>query len=514
MQKRNHSKMLRLSIPVKVLLAAGFGYVAILFATTWATLVYSLDTQDLWLGIKIEHWFLIGEIFFVVLVAPITSYFLLDRPLNKLTEIMNKAGEGDFLIRAPNNRSDEIGMLADNFNKMLARVTDLSANKIQTDHDLIIVQEELKYKKSLEEKTKLIERANHTLENLVKDLSLLYEIGQSINQTIDLEQLYQVIGDVLKRNLRLKNFSLMVWNDKHQVLTVKTVFGFEKDSKVKQMTFQAGEGIAGEVLKTGKTIYVGDVKKETRLVERGLELLGSILSVPLTYKGETLGVINFGRDKTYSFTNHDVKMLTLVANQVALAMANARLYTQTRELSVTDELTGVFNRRHFAQVLQLEWKRAVRFKRELSLLMIDVDYFKRYNDTYGHLKGDEALKEIGKILIANLREVDTVARFGGEEFIVLLPDTDKRGAQAVAEKLRHLVQEKIEAITISVGVATYPDDVTEMDDLIDHADIALYNAKDKGRNRVLTYTGGKPPESLNPPSEEKQDSNIKPRLVH
>ena len=210
-----------------------------------------------------------------------------------------------------------------------------------------------------------------------------------------------------------------------------------------------------------------------------------------------MGVINFARKGVGNFTHQDVKMMSLVSGQVALAIANSRLYTKTRELSVKDELTGINNRRHFQQMLQIEWKRAVRFQRKLSLTMIDVDHFKEYNDTFGHLQGDLALKTLGNILKKNLREVDTVARFGGEEFVLLLPDTDKHGAIAVAEKVRMLVQqsnfvtdknEDTRLVTISAGIATYPDDVAEMDDLIDRADIALYRAKEKGRNTYQHFT--------------------------
>ena len=510
------NKVFRLSIPIKVLLTTGLGYCAAFLSTFWFTFHFHINPDGLWHGIAIHTLFLFFHVLFASLVATISTHFFLDRPLVKLTQAMSKAGEGDFLIRSSLKGGDEIGLLAQNFNRMLEKLTDLSARKIQTDHDLIIVQEELKYKKSLEDKNILIEKTNRTLENLVKDLSVLYEIGQEINQTIDLDQLYQVMSKVLQHHLRLENFSLMAWDAKSQLLQVKAAFGFEQKFPILQMTFAIGEGIAGEVLKTGKEIYVGDTQDTILFADKGVQFRGSMLSVPLTYKGENLGVINFGRARTYAFGANDIKMLTLVANQVALAMANARLYTQTRELSVTDELTGVFNRRHFSQVLQLEWKRAVRFKRDLSLLMIDVDFFKRYNDTYGHLKGDDVLRQMGDLLMTNLREVDTVARFGGEEFIVLLPDTDKRGATAVAEKLRHMVQEKIENITISVGVGNFPDDVQEMEDLIDHADIALYSAKDTGRNRVLTYRGSeKSATPMQPSQEPKLDPpSTKPRLVH
>jgi diguanylate cyclase len=127
--------------------------------------------------------------------------------------------------------------------------------------------------------------------------------------------------------------------------------------------------------------------------------------------------------------------------------------------------------------------------------MVDVDHFKKYNDTYGHKEGDRVLKQMGGLLVKTLREVDALARFGGEEFVVLLPDTDRNGALAVGEKLRRIVESEQFTltdqnpipVTISVGVANYPDDVQELEDLIDHTDLALYDAKDQGRNRVVAY---------------------------
>lgn len=509
------NKVPKLSIPIKVIVVGGAVYTALLLLSTGAVRYFGLDLQTIYFGFSLKTLLTFGPIFLGLLGLCLASYFFFERPFTKLAQTITKAAEGDFLIRAPQLGGSEVGGLATKFNQMLVKLTDLSARKIQADYDLIIAQEELKYKKRLEEKGCLVERANRQLENLVRDLSLLYDIGQTINQTIEIHQLYDLITEVLRKYLKLENFSLMVWDEKRRVLQIKSAFGFENMDPLKEMTFEAGEGIAGEVLKTGKMIYVEDVTENVRFAEKEIDVRGSVLSVPLAYKGSVIGVVNFGRERPHAFGPHDMKMLTLAANQIALAMANAKLYTQTRELSVTDELTQVFNRRHFGQIMQLEWKRAARFKRELSLLMIDVDYFKRYNDTCGHLKGDEALRKIGKLLNTHLREVDTVARFGGEEFVVLLPDTDKRGALAVAEKLRHLVQEDIPGVTISVGIANHPEDVLEMDDLIDHADIALYQAKDYGRNRVVPYHPAVPQEPVLKSSEEgKEKEAPKTRLVH
>lgn len=506
--------MFRLSIPVKTLLAGGLGYLAALGATAWAVAYYDLDLQDSFWGFPLHDLLLAGCIVFALLVFAAAAYFFLDRPLFRLNQAVTKAGEGDFLIRAEKTGKSEIGTLATNFNRMLSQLTDLSARKIQADHDLIVAQEQLKYKRQLEEKNRVIASTNRMLENLVRDLTVLYEIGQNINQTVELQQLYDLVCGVLKEHLRLENFSLMIWDEKRQILEVKAAFGFGEAVPVARISFAPGEGIAGRVMQTAQPIYVERIGRDARFVQKGMPVEGCLFAAPLHFKGKTFGVANFGRELPDGFSKNDIKILTLVANQIALGLANARLYTQTRELSVTDELTGVFNRRHFNQVLQLEWKRAVRFKRELSVLMIDIDFFKKYNDTFGHLKGDEVLRKMGSLLDKNLREVDTVARFGGEEFVVLLPDTDKRGALAVAEKLRHLVQEQIGGVTVSIGVATFPEDVKEMDDLIDHADIALYDAKDQGRNRVFVFKPHRKESLMKPAPEEKEEVTSKSQLVH
>src|SRR5262249_20204166 len=156
--------------------------------------------------------------------------------------------------------------------------------------------------------------------------------------------------------------------------------------------------------------------------------------------GLSLGAINFSRAEVDGFSTRDIRLLTTVAGQVAIALENARLYAKTKELTLIDELTRVYNRRHFQKILEMEFKRAKRFRRPLSLLMIDVDHFKEFNDTFGHLEGDHVLTDLAAVLADNLREVDTVARYGGEEFSVILPNTGLEDASGVAVKLKILVE--------------------------------------------------------------------------
>ena len=201
------------------------------------------------------------------------------------------------------------------------------------------------------------------------------------------------------------------------------------------------------------------------------------------------------RRRRDGFSFEDIGLFHIIANQLAVGIGNALLYQKTRELATHDELTGLFNRRMLETRLDMEWERADRFNTVLSCIMIDVDHFKRFNDEHGHLLGDQVLRHTARLVQAQLRKVDTVARFGGEEFALLLPRTDKKEAVAVAEKLRLMVrstpllaseQESL-GITISAGVAATTDQPESAHQLVQMADQALLLSKTSGRDRVSAY---------------------------
>jgi diguanylate cyclase (GGDEF)-like protein len=167
---------------------------------------------------------------------------------------------------------------------------------------------------------------------------------------------------------------------------------------------------------------------------------------------------------------------------------------ELHEISITDSLTGLYNRKHLMETLDKETSRCQRYKRPLAILMIDIDHFKRYNDTFGHLAGDGALKRMAKIFRDSVRAVDYSARYGGEEFLIILPETSKHEAAKAAERIRRCVEEdslaegdKARATTVSIGVAIFPEHGDDIQTLIKNADAALYDAKKGGRNQVVTY---------------------------
>ena len=190
----------------------------------------------------------------------------------------------------------------------------------------------------------------------------------------------------------------------------------------------------------------------------------------------------------------DKEKFTILAHQFALALRRLKLYKDIETLAITDGLTGVYTRRYFIERFDEEIKRSFLHKNSLAFLMIDADHFKMINDQYGHLTGDSVLKEISNIIQENVREIDIVGRFGGEEFCVVLPDTEMEGARVVAERIRKSAEKRLIRaydntlhVTLSIGIAIYPSDGKLVEELMDKADWALYRAKSQGRNCVVAF---------------------------
>jgi diguanylate cyclase (GGDEF)-like protein len=225
------------------------------------------------------------------------------------------------------------------------------------------------------------------------------------------------------------------------------------------------------------------------------------MCIPLVAHGETVGLLFLQRLGTTAQAQggrnapeSKLQLASALGEEVSLALANLKLRDTLRQQSLRDPLTGLYNRRFLEEYLVHERVRATRKNRPLSVIMLDIDHFKRVNDTFGHLVGDDVLREVSMIIQREVRTVDIVARYGGEEFVVVLPETAEEGAVAFAERVRQRIAEHRVAgeegeealsLTVSIGVATFPSSSIEtVDDLISHADDALYRAKAEGRNKV------------------------------
>lgn len=422
----------------------------------------------------------------LILATWLSLHFFLTRPLRRLTAAMRSAEEGDFLVRAEVRGRDEISQLTAAFNAMLARITSMKAEEIDTHRDLQVTKWKLSLKEELEER--------------ITELALLFDVARSLNSTIELPELLSRITRLVPERLHIPDFSIMLVNT-DGLLEVKSTFPANPEQE--GMTCSFGEGASGRAAELHRVVYVPDITDPSNIFARQGPLpghaSGALLCIPMVHISSALGVLNFRRPEVASFAAEELELLTAVADQAATAVKNAMLHAEAVKLTMTDPLTGVPNRRHLFNRLELEVARSHRFGAPLSILMVDIDHFKRLNDIAGHRAGDEALRQVCDVLRHRVRKVDTLARYGGEEFMLLLPNVSKVDAYEVAEKLRRAVGEAPPLavptqpgghITVSIGLASTPSDATTQDNLVDCADAALYASKRGGRNRVTAYEPG------------------------
>jgi diguanylate cyclase (GGDEF)-like protein len=271
----------------------------------------------------------------------------------------------------------------------------------------------------------------------------------------------------------------------------------EGAERLKEMRLPLGEGVAGSVAVTGEPLLVPEVRADPRFAARfddasGI-VTGSLLAVPLRSKGRVLGVVELVNPRGgHPFDGADQRTLEALADYAAIAIDNARAYERIRELTLRDEHTGLFNSRHLWRQLELEVARTARTGRPFSLVFVDLDHFKQVNDTRGHQAGSAVLLEVGELLRASIRTIDVPVRYGGDEFVVLLPETDRAHAHQAAERIRAAmagwtflaVPGPGLSLTASFGVATCPDDGDTPEKVIQAADAAMYRVKGTTRNAV------------------------------
>jgi diguanylate cyclase (GGDEF)-like protein len=312
----------------------------------------------------------------------------------------------------------------------------------------------------------------------------LVRLGDALGASDDREQLVRVLLDAA---LALTSGDTAVfWVDRGPSVDARAGCGAGGDEARR---VPRGEGLVGRVAGSAEPACWAD--GATPLADGEPEAV-TALAVPVRARGRLYGVLSVYRRSGAMFGDDELDDTVGLARQAGAAIDTTYLHDEARRLSLTDGLTSLWNRRQFELRAAQELERAVRFRERFSVVIVDLDDFKRVNDTHGHLVGDAVLIEIAQRLVAATREVDTVARFGGEEFVLLLPQTDALGAVRVAEKVREEVAAKPVTtdagalpVTLSAGVACHPDDGTSIEALLGAADEALYAAKAAGKNRVV-----------------------------
>lgn len=319
------------------------------------------------------------------------------------------------------------------------------------------------------------------------ELEILFEVSRMIQTTLTREEVFDRLLDLIHQAMPFDNATLFLWSRAEGRLTVAKERGAHIDL-IPGVEFDHGAGFSGWVASQRRPILLTELHRGRRLDNT---TIGSFMSVPLVVQGELVGVLNLSHPRPKAFNEDALRLLTLIAGQAAATIQRLLLYEEMRRLAITDDLTGIYNRRHFLERLQNEIERARRYGQAFSLLFIDIDNFKELNDSFGHQLGDRILGELGSILKHWARSSDIVARYGGEEFVVLLPMTDKARGMIAAERLRTRIERhtfyRRKKLTVSVGVGGFPGDGDSVERLLGCVDEALYMAKNTGRNRSCGF---------------------------
>ena len=316
-------------------------------------------------------------------------------------------------------------------------------------------------------------------------LSFFTDIGVAITSARTMRDMLDHVMEKIGSIFVPLNWSLLLRNNKTGELTFKVVVGQYSD-KLMGVKIPKGKGIVGWISENGKSLIIEDVSKDIRFLENIDEITGfktkSIIGVPLKVNGRVFGVIELiNKLNGDCFSPYELKLLQTIADFAAVALEKFYYLKAVKKVASVDGLTEVFNRRTFDRVLVKEIERCKRYKHPLSVLMVDIDYFKQVNDKYGHPSGDTVLKKTAEILSSNCRLTDSVYRYGGDEFVVLMPDTSIEDAEIVRNRIlkeREFIneQEHIIPVTYSMGLhSAGPDGV---DDILTKSDIDLYRQKE------------------------------------
>ncbi len=363
----------------------------------------------------------------------------------------------------------------------------------------LVYKAQIKLEKFIEDKNTLENNYNrhlHLNESLNKRLErfvTLKNFSEQLSSTLSIDQLSHLIIDITFSIIG-KSQACFLFSVDETKLDLNLIHS-KHPTSILGIKNKKGDIFDQWVLRRRKPLLIPDKNKDFRFnyeksgdTDRNFR---AIISCPMITENRIVGTIRLDSEYQDTYTSDDLRLLDIISDLSAVAIENANLYQKLEELAIKDDLTQVFVKRYFESKLDEEFNRAVRFDYPLSFFMIDIDYFKRYNDNFGHKAGDKVLKEVAKTLINKTTSEDVVSRYGGEEFCIILPNITKSDAIKIAEEIRKAIESKIitlrrkpTKITVSIGVASFPEDTKFKQNIIEIADNFLYKAKKEGRNRV------------------------------
>ncbi len=413
--------------------------------------------------------------------------------------ILTAKNEIDDIVEGLDSGADDYIIKPFHFDELIARIK--SALRLKELNELLVKQSKDLEQANLEVGTlnKNLRGKNKELRKNIYNLHSLFEVALELNSILDLHRLVNSILLTLAGQFSSK-YSLFLFAPKPEIdrLQLFNSKGYYLDS-IAGIYIEKDDPLIHYFANHNLPTLMKDLKRKVKesqaimdLMEAGVEIV-----TPINIKGLTEGIIGLGpRLENLKYTKNDIEHISILTNIISIAVANASLYHEIEQLSYTDGMTTLHNFRYFKLRLKEEIVRHKRTKTGLSLLILDVDNFKNFNDTMGHPAGDEVLKKLAAILKSTVRENDIVARYGGEEFAVILPAVEKEGARILADRIRENIEqtyfehEEIQPlgkVTVSIGAASLPADGNDYATLLNSADTALYAAKNSGRNKVESY---------------------------
>jgi diguanylate cyclase (GGDEF)-like protein len=358
----------------------------------------------------------------------------------------------------------------------------VSAEKIQEDTNLI--QNHFKNRtaeiKAMEEKIESLLK----LKNISDDLSLVLSSDDIINSVVS--KTYEKF----KGNTRVIFYQV---DANHKFLSLRKTI---KDEDRQAAVMKKGGIFERWIMKNMQSLIVKDVRKDYRFSldagEREDDFV-SLIGKPLVSEGKLLGILRVDSNKEEAFSQHELRILDIIGEISAVAMENAKLYEKTEELAIRDSLTGLFVHRYFMERLVEEVRRGLRSELDFAVLLMDIDNFKQFNDKYGHVAGDMILKNVSRIIKKKASAGDIICRYGGEEFVFVALNCNKKEATRLAEDIRQeiskskvAIRREKKSVTVSIGISMFPGDAKIREDLIWKADSRMYEAKTSGKNKVCS----------------------------